>query len=216
MFKRWMVLFLVIAVIFSSTSVVQAYERGVSISSDSQFFSKLNLNCKGLEAVKAAVSKSDYTTAKQALLDYYKSAFSAYEAKPFSTGTDNRVFMAMNDVVCFSEEYITGQWIPSKTYEPYTFDLGSNLNGIYVLDQIYMTTDGVGVQTSESENPPQLSLYSSNGTLLKTIPAIEDTSVRPGKDLSAGYGSLTVMYAKHWPDTKERTEGLNTRELWTA
>ena len=176
--KRWITICLVVAMLLSGLPMVRGAERGVSISSDSQFFSKLNLNRKGLEAVKAAVSKSDFTAAKQALLDYYKSCFSVYDAKPFSSGTDNRVFMAMNDVVCFSEEYIDGQWIPNRTFEPYTFDLGSNLNGIYVLDQIYATTDGVAVQTSESENPPQLSLYSSNGTLLKTIPAVEDTSVR--------------------------------------
>ncbi len=200
MFKRFISLFLLLALLLSLLPVVHG--AGVRITSDAEFFSKLDLNRSGLEKVKTATGKADYTTAKKELLNYYKKTFSGYEAKPFSGTSDNRVFMAMNDVVGFSEDYIDGVWVSSTTYEPYTLNLSSNINGIYVLDQIYATTDGVGITTSESSTPPQLSLYSSDGTLLKTITAIEDTAVRPGKDLSAGLGSSTVMYAKHWPDTK--------------
>ncbi|MBR6826531.1 MAG: hypothetical protein IKM59_08305, partial [Oscillospiraceae bacterium] len=200
MMKRLIAVCLLIAMVMTLLPAVHG--AGVRITSDAEFFSKLDLNRSGLEKVKFAVGKADYTTAKKELLTYYQNAFANYDAKPFSGASDEKVFMAMNDVVAFSEYYINGQWITSTSYEPYTFELSGNLNGIYVLDQIYATTDGVGIATSESNNPPQLSLYSDTGALLKTITAIEDTAVRPGKDLSAGYGSANVIYAKHWPDTK--------------
>ncbi|MBR4308238.1 MAG: heparinase II/III family protein, partial [Oscillospiraceae bacterium] len=200
--KRLLAICLFVSMFLSLLPFAQGAGRGVSLTTDKAFFAKLNLNRSGLESVKNAVDKGDYTTAKKALLSYYQNAFASYEAEPFSGASASSVFMAMNDVWAFSENYITGITVTSTNYEPYTLDLSSNLNGIYVLDQIYATTDGVGVATSESSNPPELALYSSNGTLLKTITAIEDTAVRPGKDLSAGLGSSTVMFAKHWPDTK--------------
>ena len=203
MYRKIIALCLVFVLCVSMIPVAWSASKGVTITNDGDFFAKLDLNKSGLEKVKTAVQKSDYTTAKKELLAYYNSAFTAYEAKPFSTANDNRVFMTMHDIWGFSEDYIAGQWITGTTYEPYTFELSSNLNGIYVLDQIYATTDGVAIGTSESNNPPQLSLYSANGTLLKTLTATEDTAVRPGKDLSAGYGNATVIYAKHWPDTSK-------------
>ena len=199
MIKRLLPLLLLCSLLLSLLPMV-ASGLGVSITSDADFFSKLNLNTKGLEQVKTAVGKSDYTTAKQALLQFYKDKFSTLEAKPNGGASDHAVFMAMNDVWAFSENYISGVEITSSGYEAYTLNLGSNLHGIYVLDQIYATTDGVAICTSESENPPQLEIYSSNGTLLTTLPAIEDTSVRPGKDLSMNYGGMQRMYAKHWPN----------------
>ncbi len=173
----------------------------VSIATDADFFAKLNLNRSGLEKVKAAVAKKDYSSAKKELLSYYQQTFASYDAKPFSGTSEKRVFMAMNDVWCFSEDYIDGVEVTSTSYAPYTLDLSSNLNGIYILDQIYATVDGVAIATSESSTPPELALYGANGVLLKTLTATEDTCVRPGKDLSANYGSATTIYAKHWPDT---------------
>ncbi|MBP3413218.1 MAG: heparinase II/III family protein, partial [Oscillospiraceae bacterium] len=180
---------------------VSGAERGVSLETDAEFFGKLNLNIKGLEQVKSAVGKGDYTTAKKQLLSYYKGKFADLEASSATGATDSRLFMAMNDVWCFSEEYLSGVEVTATDYSPYTLGLGSDLSGIYILDQIYATVDGVAITTSESSTPPQLELYASNGVLLKTLTAIEDTSVRPGKDLSMNYGGMNVMYAKHWPDT---------------
>ena len=196
LFRR--ALALLLALLLTLPPVVHG---AVSITTDADFFAKLNLNRSGLEQVKAAVAKKDYSSAKAELLRYYQQTFAAYEPKPQSSASAKRVFMTMNDVWAFSEDYIDGVDVTSTTYEPYTLDLSSNLNGIYVLDQIYTTVDGVAIATSESSTPPELALYSSNGTLLKTLTATEDTCVRPGKDLSAGYGSATTIYAKHWPDS---------------
>ena len=202
MIKRFLGICLLFAMLLSTFPVAQGAQRGVSITNDKDFFAKLNLTATGLEKVKSAVNKGDYITAKAELLTYYQKTFENYEAEPFSGTSYHAVFMAMNDVWAFSENYINGVEVTATSYTPYTLNLGSNLNGIYVLDQIYATVDGVGIATSESNNPPRLELYGSNGTLLKTITATEDTAVRPGKDLSAGLGTSTVMYAKHWPDTK--------------
>ena len=57
---RFVSIFLLLTVVLSLLSRAFAGNRGVSLSSDSNFFAQLNLNAEGLEKVKTAVNAGNY------------------------------------------------------------------------------------------------------------------------------------------------------------
>jgi len=200
-FRRIFSLALTLCLLLSLLPQVQAQTKSVSLTTDAAFFNTLDLSQSGLSAVKTAVNAGNYTTAKQELLEYYQEVFSVYDPANVTQRSGYLRFQGMNDTVGFSEYFRGGIDVTATSYTKHSIDIGTDISGVYILDQVKATTDGVAIGSSESNNPPQLELYNSSGSLIKTLTATEDTMVRPGKTAADGYGSATVLYAKHFPDT---------------
>ena len=86
-----------------------------SIKTDADFFAKLNLNTVGMESVKSAVSSSDYTNAKSALLTYYKNKFANYHTVTDGTGGSFGT-LAMVDTFAYQENYLNKKTIEYNKY----------------------------------------------------------------------------------------------------
>ena len=132
--KRIVSIFLLLSLILCLFPVVQAAQRGVSLSSDSSFFNQLNLNTAGMEKVKTAVSAGNYTTAKAELLQYYKTKFASYNPIPADSNDANRVFLAMQDTWSMSENRIAETVIKGTGFSFYSFGKTTSTSGYYVLD----------------------------------------------------------------------------------
>jgi len=202
--QRFISLLLLLSMLLTLVPIVGASSKGVSLTTDAAFFAKLDLSQAALSSVRTAVEKGNYTAAKAELLKHYQSTFSAFEPSPATETNMYLRYQVMHDTIGFSEYYRGGIDVTSTNYARHSIDIGTDSSGVYILDQLKATVDGVAIGSRESNTPPQLELYGSDGTLLKTLTAIADTTVRPTKTVSAGYGTSGVLYAKHAPDTKNQ------------
>ena len=182
--------------VFASQTVAS---KGVSLTTDAAFFAKLNLSASGLASVKSAVNSGNYTSAKSALLAFYKDKLADLDVSYATAGNSSFNFLAMHDAVAFSEYYRGGVNITSSTATQYTINIGSDVAGVYVLSAVDPSTDFIGIYSSEHATAsyrPQLKLYNSSGTLLKTLTATEDNTVRPSYAASK-YCDSTINYVRH-------------------
>ena len=145
LYRRICALALVLCLLLSLLPQTFGAERAVSLTSDAAFFSKLNLNKSGLSTVKSAVNSGNYTTAKQALLQYYQNLFTTYDPAPLTQRAGYLRFQAMNDVVCFSEYYRGSIDVTATSYTKYAIDIGADTSGVDVLGQCRATCYGVAI-----------------------------------------------------------------------
>lgn len=196
--KRIISIFLLFSLILSLLLLVNAAERGVSLSSDSNFFAQLNLNTAGMEKVKEAVSAGNYTTAKSELLQYYKTKFAGYNPIPADGNDANRVFFAMNDTWSMSENRIAATTINGTGFNFYSFGKTNNTAGCYVLDILDRPDYAIQICTRENEvasHRPVLKCYDASNNLISEVVASADAMIHKGKP-DTNYGTDNVLYVK--------------------
>ncbi|MBE6985751.1 MAG: MBL fold metallo-hydrolase, partial [Ruminococcaceae bacterium] len=179
---------------FAPMSVVAA----PSIKTDADFFAKLDLDTTGLEDVKAAVSAGNYTTAKSALLTYYKNKFAGYAPNCAGMG---RYFgtLAMLDTFAYPEAPVANKTISGSSYQQYSLGVVSDTSGCYVLSTLKKTSYSVEICSKEyatASMRPVLKCYNSAGTLLASVNPSADATVKYGSK-STNYGTATTLVARH-------------------
>ncbi|MBE6985697.1 MAG: DNRLRE domain-containing protein, partial [Ruminococcaceae bacterium] len=200
--KRLLSVVLLLAMVMSllPMSIFAAETRKPTLSTDSAFFAKLNLNASGLSAVKSAVSAGNFTLAKSELLDYYKSKFASYDPTYATAAIGSVSVAAMQDTYTFSEALQSSVNVAYDTssFTKYSFALTKDLSAAYVLSALDKTTNQVRICSSEHASEsvrPQLLCYDSSKTLLKTLSASADSYIDYGKP-DTTYGSSTYLYVK--------------------
>ncbi len=177
--------------------------RGIAaptMKTDAEFFGKLNLTTAGMEAVKTAVDAGNYSTAKAALLTYYKNKFASYET---TTGGIGGYFgtLAMVDTFAYLETPLSHKTISYNdgAYMQYSFGVVNNTSGCYVLSVLKKAAYSVEICSREyatASMRPVLKCYNSAGALLASVNPTADTSVKYGSK-ATNYGDLTTLYAQH-------------------
>ncbi len=189
---------LLFALVLSLLPMVQAADRGVSLSSDSSFFAQLDLNTAGMEKVKAAVSAGNYTTAKSELLQYYKTRFASYDPIPADSKDANRVFFAMHDTWSMNQNRVGETTVKGTGFDFYSFGKTTNTSGCYVLDILDRPDYAIQICTRENEDAshrPVLNCYDASGKLISQVVATADAMIHKGKP-DTNYGTDNVLYVK--------------------
>ncbi|MBR4309096.1 MAG: MBL fold metallo-hydrolase, partial [Oscillospiraceae bacterium] len=171
-----------------------------SIKTDSDFFGKLNLDLAGMEAVKTAVNAGNYSTAKTALLSYYKSKFAGFETYTGGMG-GHFGSMAMLDTFAYLETPLASATVTyqDSSFRQYSFGKVSNTSGCYVLSVLKKTSYSVELCSGEyatASMRPVLNCYNSSGTLLASVEPTADATVKYGNK-STNYATATTMFARH-------------------
>ena len=210
--KRIISLLLVLSMVWTTLpSAWGAETRGVTLTSDSAFFSAFTLS--KMPEVQSAVNAGDYTTAKQELLNYYTEKFRSYTPIPASPNRSAMVYLASQNAFAFSENYMGSQYITSTDYQEYQFNMGTNKTTVYVLSMLNKTTGEILIPSREASSMvPTLICTLSDGST-KTLKATADTYVRAGSYASNNYGSATTLYAHH--DVSGTTPyGTNSKRIY--
>ncbi|MBQ3005149.1 MAG: InlB B-repeat-containing protein, partial [Clostridia bacterium] len=171
-----------------------------SIKTDADFFAKLNLNTVGMESVKSAVSSSNYTNAKSALLTYYKNKFANYHTVTDGTGGDFGT-LAMVDTFAYYENVKAHKTIEynSGAFKQYSLGVVSDTTGVYVLSAVKKTSYSIEIASKEyatASMRPVLKCYNSSGTLLGSVNPSADGYVKYGAK-TTNYGSATTLFVRH-------------------
>ncbi len=181
-------------------SLVSVGFAAPSIKSDSAFFAKMNLDLAGLESVKTVVDSGYYTSAKTALLKYYKGKFADLQTY---TGGVASFFttMAMRDTFAYLETPLASTTVTYKdsSFAEYSFGKVSNTSGCYVLSALKKTSYSAELCSGEygtASMRPVLKCYNSAGTLLSTVEPSADATVKYGNK-STNYATATTLFARH-------------------
>ena len=171
-----------------------------SIKTDADFFAKLNLDQSGLSSVKSAVSAGDYTTAKNALLNYYKNKFQGFETSVGGT-TSHFGNMALLDTFAYLDTPLAKKNIVrnSGSFQEYSFGIVNNAKGIYVLSALKKTSYAIEICSKEyatASMRPVLKCYNSAGTLIGSVNPSADGMVKYGAK-STNYGTASTLTVRH-------------------
>ena len=194
------VLLLAMLLTLLPTGSLAAETKKPTLSTDSAFFAKLNLNATGMSAVSSAVSAGNYTLAKTELLNYYKSKFADYEPSYATAALGSVALAAMQDTYTFSEALQSSVNVAydASTYTKYSFALTKDVSAAYVLSALDKTTNQIRICSSEHATEsvrPQLICYDSSKNVIKTLSASADSYIDYGKP-DTTYGSSTYLYVK--------------------
>ncbi|MBQ3109762.1 MAG: DNRLRE domain-containing protein [Clostridia bacterium] len=228
--KRFIALAITLAMI---VSLIPAFSLTSSAASmdDATFFAKFDYAANpGLSEVKAYVDAADYTTAKAALLEYFKdrkktSSISGYgitEADEFY----GMAVLPMRNILTGPYEFDMWQaefTVTSSSYANYEIDvterIASELNNGAVSFMLFAGDKQqypVYVKSKEagSNIAPKLSVtYEKNGSRsTTTITADNDTYISSG-NTSTTYGSATELNIKE-DGTGSDSTGTNTRRAY--
>ncbi len=200
--RRIIALFLLLSLTLSlfPVSALALETRTPTLSTDSAFFAKLDLNRSGLSGVKSAVSAGNYTEAKRLLLDYYKNQFVNYNPGYATAAVGSVAVAAIEDTFTFSEPIQSSVKVAydESSFTEYAFALTKDTSAAYVLSTLDKTTNQVRICSSEhgaESVRPKLLCYDSSKKLIATLSASADGYVDYGKP-DTSYGTSTYLYAK--------------------
>lgn len=225
--SRVLALILALTMVFT---VLAAFPVGASAASmaDDTFFAKLDYqNNPDLSAVKTAVDKRDYETAKEELLKYFKNRHEADQITGNGvTVADENYGMAvlpMRNILTGPYEFDMWQGeftVTSSESAPYSVDVTDR-----IADQLdngavsFMLMAGekqrfpVIVKSKEAgEVGPKLVIELGDGTE-KTIAADQDTFIS-SEATTANNGAVEGLYVKEDDDAANNSTGKNTRRAY--
>ena len=223
--SRILALILALAMVFS---VLAAFPATVSAASmtDATFFAKLNYAAyPGLSAVKTAVDRGDYTTAKKELLKYYTARRQSTEMGFGVTEADENYGMAvlpMRNILTGPYEFDMWQaefTVTSSDFKTYEIDVtdrvAAELNNGAVSFMLFAGSKQrypVIVQSKEAgaDVAPKLVI---EGTKNATITADNDTYIS-SQNTGTPYGTDTELYIKEDDAASNNSTGDNTRRTY--
>ena len=220
--KRLLSLLVAMTMVFSLFSAFTITTEAASMT-DATFFAKLDYSISGLSAVKAAVDKGDYTTAKKALLEYYKERRQTTELGFGISEADENYGMAvlpMRNILTGPYEFDMWQaefTVTSSSYKTYEIDVTdrvaqelNNGNVSFMLFAGNKQQYPVYVQSKESGVAPKLVI---EGTKSATITADNDTYIS-SKNTGSVYGGAEELAIIEDPASSNNSTGDNTRRAY--
>ncbi len=212
-----------------STFTAFSLQTSAASMDDATFFAKFDYASNpDLSEVKEYVDAGDYSSAKAALLQYFKDRKKSSTIQGFGiTQADEFYGMAvlpMRNILTGPYEFDMWQaefTVTSASYKSYEIDvterIASELNNGAVSFMLFAGDKQqypVLVQSKESASAPQLVInYDINGTKKTvTVTADNDTYISSG-NTSTTYGSETVLYVKE-DGTGSNSTGTNTRRTY--
>ncbi len=227
----------IMAVILTLTmifSVLASFPMTASAATmaDSTFFAKLNYAAyPGLSAVKAAVDKNDYETAKKELLAYYKARKASGFDLGFSITEDDENYgmavLPMRNILTGPYEFDVWQTeftVTSSEFQTYEVDVtdrvASELSNGAVSFMLFAGDKQqypVIVQSKEagSDVAPKLTIRYNDGSDSDkeiTVTADNDTYIS-SQNTSSTYGRESKLYIKE-DGTGSNSTGTNTRRTY--
>lgn len=224
--KKVLSIVLTLAMMLSALPVLPISVSAASMS-DSDFFSKFDLATSGMEDVKNAVDKNDYSAAKSEFVKYLSRRKAEGQAAAFEANASwenyGQAILPLDNILTGPYEFdvwLNRFTVTSKEYALYEVDLTKKtqeeLNNqaisVMLFERQKQAFPVIVASKEYSGYEPVLTVETKEGGVY-TITADNDTYINSGAT-STTYGNETELYVKEQSDSLSSPFGSQTRRAY--
>ncbi len=224
--KRVLSVILSLALLMTVFGTLPVTVNAASMS-DADFFSKFDLTYSGMEDVKSAVDRGDYTTAKKEFVEYLSERKASGNAAAFPIAEDDENY---GQAVLPLDNILTGPYefdvwlnrftVTGKEYELYEVDLtektAQELNNqaisVMLFERQKQAYPVLVASTEYADLEPVLVVETAEGATYE-IMANHDTYVNSGATTTT-YGNATELYVNEQSGSASSPFGSQTRRAY--
>ncbi|MBQ3110963.1 MAG: heparinase II/III family protein [Clostridia bacterium] len=224
--KRVLSVILSLALLMTVFGTLPVTVNAASMS-DADFFSKFDLTYSGMEDVKSAVDRGDYTTAKKEFVEYLSERKASGNAAAFPIAEDDENY---GQAVLPLDNILTGPYefdvwlnrftVTGKEYELYEVDLtektAQELNNqaisVMLFERQKQAYPVLVASTEYASYEPVLVVETAEGATYE-IMANHDTYVNSGATTTT-YGNATELYVNEQSGSASSPFGSQTRRAY--